>query len=304
VANEPDNSVAAGWFGGLYRLFKGPPRVADSTGSSAGDHSQSTTPARIGHYAIARKLGAGGMGVVYEAHDERLDRRVALKMMLSLQNDETARKRFWREARAAASVNHPNVCQIYEVGEDGGHMFIAMELLEGEALAESLSRGPLSVDQVGGKPMKTLAREQDKAEILRRLAVLRRDTAGRWGRMSAHQMVCHLSDGCRLLTGDRTTRPAASPLPRPVMKWIALYLPMRWPAGILTTPELDQDVGGTRPAVDADVAELGRLLERIGTDRRGRLAGYVHPLFGRMSESAWLRWAYLHADHHLRQFGV
>jgi serine/threonine protein kinase len=64
-------------------------------------------PSRIGHYAIRHTLGAGGMGVVYEAYDERLARTVALKMMLSLEHDETARKRFWREARAAASVNHP-----------------------------------------------------------------------------------------------------------------------------------------------------------------------------------------------------
>ena len=104
-------------------------------------------PARIGHYAIARKLGEGGMGVVYAARDERLERTVALKTMSSLASDETARKRFWREARAAASVNHPNVCQIYEIGEDGGELFIAMELLEGEALAERLRRGPLSVSE-------------------------------------------------------------------------------------------------------------------------------------------------------------
>ena len=84
------------------------------------------------------------MGVVYAARDERLERTVALKTMSSLANDETARKRFWREARAAASVNHPNVCQIYEIGEDGGELFIAMELLEGEALSERLRRGPLS----------------------------------------------------------------------------------------------------------------------------------------------------------------
>ena len=67
--------------------------------------------------------------------------------MLSPADDETARKRFWREARAAASVNHPNVCQIYEIGEDNGQLFIAMELLEGEALAERLRRGPLSVSE-------------------------------------------------------------------------------------------------------------------------------------------------------------
>ena len=152
--------------------------------------------------------------------------------------------------------------------------------------------------------MRTLARERDKAEVLHRLRALRQDSVRRWGRMSAHQMVCHLSDGYRLLTGERTTQLAATPLPRLMMRWIALYAPIRWPAGILTTPELDQDTGGTRPAdFDADVAELEKLLREVATDRRDRF-GHLHPIFGRMSESAWLRWAYLHADHHLRQFGV
>jgi eukaryotic-like serine/threonine-protein kinase len=83
------------------------------------------------------------MGVVYAARDERLERDVALKTMSSLARDETARQRFWREARAAASVNHPNVCQIHEIGEDAGTLFIAMELLEGESLADRLRSGPL-----------------------------------------------------------------------------------------------------------------------------------------------------------------
>jgi len=153
--------------------------------------------------------------------------------------------------------------------------------------------------------MRTLARERDTAEVLRRLRALRRDSERRWGRMSAHQMVCHLSDGYRLLTGDRTTELAATPLPRLMMRWIALYAPVRWPADIPTTPDLDQNAGGTRPSdFDADVAELERLLREVAIDRRGRLTGHLHPIFGRMSESAWLRWAYLHADHHLRQFGM
>jgi serine/threonine protein kinase len=85
------------------------------------------------------------MGVVYAASDEKLGRAVAVKTMSSLGGDETARKRFWREAKAAASVNHPNVCQLYEIGEDAGELFIAMELLEGETLTERLRRGALSV---------------------------------------------------------------------------------------------------------------------------------------------------------------
>lgn len=153
--------------------------------------------------------------------------------------------------------------------------------------------------------MRTLASERDTAEILRRLRALRHDSARRWGRMSAHQMVCHLSDGYRLLTGERTTKLAAAPLPRFMMRWVALNVPVRWPPGIRTTPDLDQDGGGTKPAnFDTDLSELERLLREIATGRRGRLAGHLHPMFGRMSEPAWLRWAYLHADHHLRQFGV
>ncbi len=109
--------------------------------------ARDAAPARIGHYVIARKLGQGGMGIVYAAVDERLERSVALKTMKPLASDEAARKRFWREARAAARVNHPNICQIHEIGEDGGELFIAMELLEGEPLSERLQRGALRVSE-------------------------------------------------------------------------------------------------------------------------------------------------------------
>ena len=152
--------------------------------------------------------------------------------------------------------------------------------------------------------MKSLSSERDRAEIVLRLRTLRHDSVRRWGRMSAHQMVCHLSDGYRVLTGERTTESVATPLPRFMMRWIALYLPFRWPAGIPTTPELDQQGGGTRPAEFAkDLADLQALLIEVSTSRRGSFATDVHPIFGRMSESEWLRWGYLHADHHLRQFG-
>jgi serine/threonine protein kinase/tetratricopeptide (TPR) repeat protein len=102
-------------------------------------------PARLGHYAIARKLGEGGMGVVYLARDERLGRDVALKTIASRGGDDSARKRLWREARTAASINHPNICQIYEIGEDAGELYIAMELLDGQALSDALREGPLNV---------------------------------------------------------------------------------------------------------------------------------------------------------------
>jgi non-specific serine/threonine protein kinase len=111
------------------------------------DSTQKGAPARVGHYEITGTLGQGGMGVVYSGRDSRLGRVVALKAMTALAADETARKRFWREARTAASVNHPNVCQLYDILEDSGELYLAMELLEGETLAERLRRGPLNVAQ-------------------------------------------------------------------------------------------------------------------------------------------------------------
>jgi TolB-like protein len=97
---------------------------------------------KIGRYRIVKKLGEGGMGVVYAAHDDDLDRSIAIKLIKQdAQQDEQAGKRFRREAKAAASVNHPNVCQLFEIGEDAGALFLAMELLEGEPLSERMRRG-------------------------------------------------------------------------------------------------------------------------------------------------------------------
>jgi DNA-binding transcriptional ArsR family regulator len=152
--------------------------------------------------------------------------------------------------------------------------------------------------------MKTLARDLDKIEILSRLKALGPDTRARWGRMSAHQMVCHLSDAFRMAIGRKPVSQASSLRHRTLVKWIALYAPLKWPAGLATRPEVDQELGGTRPTeFAADVAELEALVEAITAPAR-RVDWPVHPIFGPLSESAWLRWAYLHMDHHLRQFGV
>ncbi|HEV7500237.1 MAG TPA: protein kinase, partial [Vicinamibacteria bacterium] len=144
MAEDPDDDTPRGRLRALYDWVTRAAAPALSP-SLVATQPGGTVPARIGHYAVVRKLGEGGMGVVYAARDERLERTVAVKTMSSVAPDEVARKRFWREARAAASVNHPNVCQIYEIGEHEGELFIAMELLEGESLSECLRRGPLSV---------------------------------------------------------------------------------------------------------------------------------------------------------------
>jgi len=104
--------------------------------------SSETTPDRIGHYRIVRLLGRGGMGVVYEAIDEVLHRAVALKTILP-SSDPHMRDRLMREARAAAAVSHPNICQLYEIGEHEGDPSLAMELLDGQSLADRLEKGPI-----------------------------------------------------------------------------------------------------------------------------------------------------------------
>ena len=101
---------------------------------------------RLASYKIVALLGAGGMGEVYRARDVRLRRDVALKV-IAASNEGEARRRVLSEARAAAAVSHPNICQIFEIGEEQDTLFITMELLTGETLADRILRGPLAIGQ-------------------------------------------------------------------------------------------------------------------------------------------------------------
>jgi len=150
--------------------------------------------------------------------------------------------------------------------------------------------------------MKTLRNVRDRTEVLNRLANLRPDALRRWGTMSAHQMICHLSDALRAALGEKYISPSASLFKRMILKPLALWVPIPWPHGFSTRPEMDQQKGGTPPvSFSSDLEKLRILFERFNT-REGGFA--PHAMFGQMSKAERMRHAYLHFDHHLRQFGA
>ena len=150
--------------------------------------------------------------------------------------------------------------------------------------------------------MKTLLNDRDRNEVLDRLQKVRPDSQRRWGSMSAHQMICHLSDSFRAALGKKQISSSSTLFKRTIYKWAALWVPLSCPHGVKTRPEVDQQQGGTRPVeFSSDVENLHALFEQF-CSWKGEFT--PHAMFGQLSRTERMRHAYRHMDHHLRQFGA
>jgi len=152
--------------------------------------------------------------------------------------------------------------------------------------------------------MRTLDDSGCLEELERRLTGLAPDSKRRWGRMTPHQMVCHLSDAYRVLMGLKPAESVENWTGRNVIRVIALHVPLPWPQGVKTGYASDPEGGGTPPLVfAADLLTLHALMKQFVTGRP-EYPGARHPSMGQLSRWERMRWGYLHADHHLRQFGL
>ena len=218
-------------------FLEGPAALLDG---SIGTSSVPGVPTRIGRYRITDTLGEGGMGVVYAALDEQLERPIAVKVLRHERADDpTSRARFWREARLAASVNHPHICQLYEIGESDGQLFMALELLEGEPLAARLSRGPVPITETVRIGLEVLA----ALEALHRRGITHRDLKPSNIFLTAH--------GAKVLDfGISLSQTADGPRP------------LTSPGAILGTPKYmaPEQVLGNVATASADLFAMGAIL--------------------------------------------
>ena len=152
------------------------------------------------------------------------------------------------------------------------------------------------------RPTGSIASPETLHTLITRIQSLRPDSARQWGRMTPAQALCHLTDAFEIATGDRPAKAVDNVLTRTIIKVIAIRTPMPWPKGSPTSPVADAEQQGTRPGeFDAD---RQRLIEILTKFARPDATFGRHPFFGLMSREDWMKWAFGHTDHHLRQFGV
>jgi hypothetical protein len=148
--------------------------------------------------------------------------------------------------------------------------------------------------------MSTLADAATRAAMRQRIVNLMPQATRQWGKMTPHQMVCHLSDAFRMADGSRQPKSIDNLITRSLIRFVALHTSMKWPPGAKTVPEADQHQQGTAP--DNWHRDLDTLLQLFDTfAARDR---HPHPLFGPLTATEWNIWAYRHTDHHLRQFSA
>jgi Protein of unknown function (DUF1569) len=152
--------------------------------------------------------------------------------------------------------------------------------------------------------MRSLSRQADYEILTNRLSTVAVDDSARWGRMNAYQMICHLGAAIRVPLGEIQVSEISertSLFSQTLIKWGAFWVPRPWPKGVPTRPELDQCALGICEGEFA--AKQTDVLHQLDRLRRTKVEGVRHFLFGALSQTEWMRWGWLHTDHHLRQFG-
>jgi len=151
------------------------------------------------------------------------------------------------------------------------------------------------------RPYRSLNVVSNVDEVILRLGHVRPDSRRQWGKMTPHEMLCHLSDSFLAVLGERPASSHETWLSRTVVKYIALHTSMPWPHGVQTRPEVDPRRNGTKPLeFERDRTKVVELVHRFVLPESRCCA---HPIFGTMTRDEWLLWGYGHVDHHLRQFG-
>jgi predicted Ser/Thr protein kinase len=212
----------------------------------------------ISHYKLVSQLGEGGMGVVYKAEDTKLERTVALKFLAQhLLNDEEAKARFLREAKAAAALHHPNICPVYEIDDVDGKTFISMAFLKGETLEDRIAKGPLSL-----KDALDIARQTaDGLEAAHEAAIVHRDIkpanimVDEKGRATIMDFgLARLTEASRLTKLIRRWAPSPIGYPNRLKAWRSIVAPISGPWAVSSTSSLQVCRIGNRVANKPDRA--------------------------------------------------